>query len=876
MSIFCAFFFFVGKIFFPFDTKMMHQRNQFEMEREMEQDLQLQNQERMRSEQMRNDRLSGMTSLGMPPPSLAGPGSLIKDRWKLLRKIGHGAFGEIYSARNLVTGELVAIKFEKVGEREVLKLEVAVVKKLQTCPYVVRFISCGRHRDYNFMVMELLGENISELRRAQPNGRFSMLTTLKLSLLMLRAIERVHELGFLHRDIKPSNYAMGLSPTKRNLCYLIDFGLARRYVLPTGAVRPARESAGFRGTARYASINSHQSKDLGRRDDLWSLLYVMIEFSKGQLPWRRVRDKDAVGEMKKKYLGPNLVADLPNEFLLFMQHLQSLKYADKPDYHYMTAILTHLYHKLGGDENTPFDWERVPYRHAARQRPLPSLLDLCFLKLASNIEDFPDMMIPYSVKKRMLDFLIRIHDGKLPRPLLDRLLDRNLQEVDLSPCQFTEADYHYVAQTCTRLRSLTLGATSDQILKDILTNNPNLEQLSFRPTRALTAKGIKLIAERCERLTSLKIARSDKISDKPIEYILRHCTKLRELSLVGCKRFKGTAFKTFSNSKKRQLRLQKLDLSYCELSKRGFKQLLKVCSSLQTLKFAPLVTAFKISSVDFHNLIQSCKNLLVLELANYIIEMDAILIEVSRSCTQLTHLILDGIGMTDYGLQNVVQNCSRLQTIRFRYGDGVSDASLHQIAKSCPNVKSLSIAFWSKYNQLSVSDQAIKNLLQCCTSLTELSLSNCLTLTAACFPEVGFFPLLQTLNLSDCVQLNDFAIRRITESCPNLRKLFLNNVNNLTSSSLEAIALGCPLLEDLFLTSCCCFKDETLKNLLRSMPKLFIHVTRYPQRELSGVETEVHSTTVDQIFTQYPNTYRDLILSKKSELSSRAVPLYNY
>ena len=43
-------------------------------------------------------------------------------------------------------------------------------------PYVVSFLTCGRHGDYNYMVMELLGENISELRRLQPNGRFSLLT----------------------------------------------------------------------------------------------------------------------------------------------------------------------------------------------------------------------------------------------------------------------------------------------------------------------------------------------------------------------------------------------------------------------------------------------------------------------------------------------------------------------------------------------------------------------------------------------------------------------------------------------------------------------------------------------------------------------------
>jgi tau tubulin kinase len=33
---------------------------------------------------------------------------------------------------------------------------------------------------------------------------------------------------------------------------------------------------------------------------LWSLFYVLVEFAQGQLPWRRLKDKDAVGEMKLK------------------------------------------------------------------------------------------------------------------------------------------------------------------------------------------------------------------------------------------------------------------------------------------------------------------------------------------------------------------------------------------------------------------------------------------------------------------------------------------------------------------------------------------------------------------------------------------------
>lgn len=94
---------------------------------------------------------------------------------------------------------------------------------------------------------------------------------------------------------------MGRAKNKRNRCYLIDFGLARKYRLPTGEIRPPRKTAGFRGTARYASIHSHRSMELSRRDDLWSVFYVLIEFSVGSLPWRKVKDKEQIGALKEKF-----------------------------------------------------------------------------------------------------------------------------------------------------------------------------------------------------------------------------------------------------------------------------------------------------------------------------------------------------------------------------------------------------------------------------------------------------------------------------------------------------------------------------------------------------------------------------------------------
>lgn len=99
---------------------------------------------------------------------------------------------------------------------------------------------------------------------------------------------------------------------------------------------------------------------MGRRDDLWSLFYVLVEFSKGSLPWRKIKDKDQIGEMKMQHNTPELVADLPIEFLHFMQYLQKLEYHEKPDYNYLQSLLSDVYHKVGADENTLFDWEIPP------------------------------------------------------------------------------------------------------------------------------------------------------------------------------------------------------------------------------------------------------------------------------------------------------------------------------------------------------------------------------------------------------------------------------------------------------------------------------------------------------------------------------------
>ncbi|NWQ77965.1 TTBK2 kinase, partial [Columbina picui] len=276
-----------------------------------------------------------------------------------LRKIGGGGFGEIYDALDLLTRENVALKVESAQQpKQVLKMEVAVLKKLQGKDHVCRFIGCGRNDRFNYVVMQLQGRNLADLRRSQSRGTFTISTTLRLGKQILESIESIHSVGFLHRDIKPSNFAMGRFPSTCRKCFMLDFGLARQFTNSCGDVRPPRAVAGFRGTVRYASINAHRNREMGRHDDLWSLFYMLVEFVVGQLPWRKIKDKEQVGSIKERYEHRLMLKHLPQEFNIFLDHISNLDYFTKPDYQLLMSVFDNSMKTFGVIESDPFDWEK--------------------------------------------------------------------------------------------------------------------------------------------------------------------------------------------------------------------------------------------------------------------------------------------------------------------------------------------------------------------------------------------------------------------------------------------------------------------------------------------------------------------------------------
>ncbi|NXX22331.1 TTBK2 kinase, partial [Podargus strigoides] len=119
-----------------------------------------------------------------------------------------------------------------------------------------------------------------------------------------------------------------------------------------------RAVAGFRGTVRYASINAHRNREMGRHDDLWSLFYMLVEFVVGQLPWRKIKDKEQVGSIKERYEHRLMLKHLPQEFNIFLDHISNLDYFTKPDYQLLMSVFDNSMKTFGVIETDPFDWEK--------------------------------------------------------------------------------------------------------------------------------------------------------------------------------------------------------------------------------------------------------------------------------------------------------------------------------------------------------------------------------------------------------------------------------------------------------------------------------------------------------------------------------------
>ena len=293
-------------------------------------------------------------------------GMIVAKNYKINKKLGSGAFGEIWKAVNVKTNQEFAIKFEEINSKhQQLYAECRIylwfhsdsTVLAQAIPQVVYY---GIEGNKSIMIMDLLGPSLEDLMN-KCNKKFSIKTVLMLADQMIKRVEYIHLRRIIHRDIKPDNFTIGHGKNSHRI-FIIDFGLAKKYMSSTGEHIKYREGKGLTGTARYASINTHLGIEQARRDDLESLGYVFVYFLKGSLPWqglraRNIKDKyDKIKEKKILTKIEDLCSGLPEEFSKYLSAVRKLKFTEKPDYAMLRNMFKNLFKSLEYEYDYQFDW----------------------------------------------------------------------------------------------------------------------------------------------------------------------------------------------------------------------------------------------------------------------------------------------------------------------------------------------------------------------------------------------------------------------------------------------------------------------------------------------------------------------------------------
>lgn len=155
---------------------------------------------------------------------------------------------------------------------------------------IPRLYYFGKNESYNIMVMDLLGPSLEDLFQ-KCEKKFTIETVAQVGIQLVMRLEYIHSKKFIHRDIKPENFLIG-THTNCATIFAIDFGLSKKY-LQKGEHIPYKDNKSLTGTPRYASINSHLGIEQSRRDDLESVVYMLIYFLKGSLPWQNLKSDPA-------------------------------------------------------------------------------------------------------------------------------------------------------------------------------------------------------------------------------------------------------------------------------------------------------------------------------------------------------------------------------------------------------------------------------------------------------------------------------------------------------------------------------------------------------------------------------------------------------
>ena len=238
-------------------------------------------------------------------------GTVLANRYRILKRLGVGAMGEVYLGEHLRMGRRDAIKVLRSGmarEPEAMARFTRGARNVSRIrhPNVCQVYDFGEAEDgVLFLAMEFvdggsLGDVLSEL------GPLPLERGARLLEQAAEALHAAHEQGIIHRDLKPDNLMLARTADGAGQIKVVDFDIARGPADEEGA---GVTRHGFVvGTPEYMSPEQLTGDPLDRRSDVYSLALVMVRVVTGALPFEGKTAQEIM--LQRLTVEPKLVSQL--------------------------------------------------------------------------------------------------------------------------------------------------------------------------------------------------------------------------------------------------------------------------------------------------------------------------------------------------------------------------------------------------------------------------------------------------------------------------------------------------------------------------------------------------------------------------------------